>query len=152
MARDPEHILSACGILTPQSYRWLGHPRPVIGLYPGLADKYVPPGENLAMSRTFLNQFVKADGNYLMTDFRTPCWVHSTKKQWWSQLTTYILDHFSGKLKRLGFYEVVGATCHGIQVSLPNFYAIIYLYCPSTGIFFIPVGSWDWLYTRCEKY
>ena len=64
MARDPEHILSACGILTPQSYRWLGHPRPVIGLYLGLADKYVPPGENLAMSRTFLNQFVKADGNY----------------------------------------------------------------------------------------
>ena len=137
MARDPEHILSACGILTPQSYRWLGHPRPVIGLYPGLADKYVPPGENLAMSRTFLNQFVKADGNYLMTDFRTPCWVHSTKKQWWSQLTTYILDHFSGKLKRLGFYEVVGATwpwntsqlakllCHHIPI-LPIHRDILY--------------------------
>jgi len=40
----------------------------LIGLYPGLG-KDVPIGENPAMARTFLNQFVKIDENYLAIDF-----------------------------------------------------------------------------------
>ena len=76
-----------------------------------------------------------------MTDFRTPVWVHSTKKQWWSQLTNYILDQFSGELERLGLYEAVRGTCHGIEVSVPNFYIILELYSPSTRTFFTSVGE-----------
>ena len=59
------------GILTSQGYSRSGPPRPVIGLYPSLVGKDVLVGENLAMARMFLNMFVKADGNYPATDFRT---------------------------------------------------------------------------------
>jgi len=51
--------------------------------------------------RTFLNQFVKADSNYSTTDFRTPGWAYSTKKQWWSQLTNYVLNQLNDELGRL---------------------------------------------------
>jgi len=86
------------GILTAQSHNRSGPPQLVIGLYPGLFGKDVLAGENPMMAWTFLNQFIKADSNYPVTDFRTPGWVHSTKKQWWSQLTSYVLDQFSSKL------------------------------------------------------
>jgi len=111
----------------------------VIGFYPGLVDKDVPGGENPAMARTFLNQLVKVEGNYSVRDFKTPGWVHSTKKQWWSQLTNYVLNEFSDELKRLRLYEAVRSTCNEMEISVPNFYAILELYCPFTGIFFTPI-------------
>jgi len=124
------------GILTAQEYNRSGPPRPVIDLYPSFIGKDIPVGENPSMARTFLNQFVKDHKNYLATDFRTPGWAHSMKKQWWSLLTDYILDQFSGELERLGLYEAIRATCYGMEVSMPNFYAILELYCPSTETFF----------------
>jgi len=86
---DTVHV----AILTTQGYNQSGPPRHVIGLSSSLIDKDVSVGENPAMAQTFLNQFVKSNGNYPMTDFRTPSWVHSSKKQWWSQLTNYVLYH-----------------------------------------------------------
>ena len=82
-----------------------------------------------------------ADDNYPVINFRTPSWVHSTKKKWWSQSTNYILNQFNGELKKLGLYEAIRATCYGKEVSVPTFYAILKLYCPSTGTFFTPVGE-----------
>ena len=82
----------------------------MIGLHLSLDGKDVPTGKNPTIAQNFLNQFIKVDGNYLATDFRTPGWVYSTKKQWQNQLTAYILEQFSGELKRLGVYEAVRAT------------------------------------------
>jgi len=70
------------GILTSPGYNRSGHPRPVIGLDPSLVSRDVPARENPVMVRTFLNLFIKANGNYTATNFRTLCWDHSTKKQW----------------------------------------------------------------------
>ena len=66
------------GIITIQGYNQSGPL--VIGLYLDLIGKDVLTGENLMMARTFLNQFVKDDKNYLVIDFKTPCWVHSMKE------------------------------------------------------------------------
>ena len=88
------------------------------------------------MAGTFLNQFVKAGGNYLATDFRMPSWVHSFLKQWWNRLTMYVLEKFEDELKHLGLYEAVQATCYRIEVNVPNFYSIFELYHPLTGMFF----------------
>jgi len=42
---------------------------------------------------------------------------------------------------RLGLHETIRATCHGIEISVPNFYAIFELYCPALGTFFTPVDD-----------
>ena len=39
--------------------------------------------------------------------------------------TLYVLDIFKVDLKRFGLYEVVRATCFGINISIPTFYAIM---------------------------
>lgn len=70
-----------------------------------------------------------------------PGWIHSFLKQWWIHLTAYLLEQFEDELKRLGLYEAVRATCYGIEVSIPNFYSIFELYCPSIGTFFTPIGE-----------
>ena len=93
------------------------------------------------MAQTLLNQFVKTNGNYPTTDFRTLGWVHYTKKQWWSSPILYILEYFGEDLKRLGLHEVVRTTCYGMKVSMPNFYTIFELYYPAFGTFFTPIGE-----------
>jgi len=75
---DSVHV----GILMLLGYNFLGPSRPVIGLDPSLISKDVLAAENPMMTQTFLNQFIKADGNYPTMDFRTNGLVHSTKKQW----------------------------------------------------------------------
>ena len=72
---DSVHV----GILTAQGYSQSGPLRLVIGLYPGLFSKDIPAGENPTMALTFLNQFVKTDGNYPAIDFRAPGWVHQQR-------------------------------------------------------------------------
>jgi len=52
-----------------------------------------------------------------------------------------VLDIFKVDLKRFGLYEVVRATCFGINISIPTFYAIIEMYYPASGTFFTPVGE-----------
>jgi len=100
-----------------------------------------PVGKNPAMVPTFFNQFIKADGNYPATYFRTPGWVHCTKKQWWSSLTMYVLEYFGKDLKQLGLHEAVRATCLGMEVSVRTFYVILELYCPTLRSFFTPVSE-----------
>jgi len=56
-------------------------------------------------------------------------------------LTNYVLDQFSGELERLGLYEAIRATYCRMEVSVPNFYAILELYYPSTRTFFTLVGE-----------
>ena len=77
--------------------------------------------------------------NYLTTGFRTLGWVHSAKRQWWSQLINYVLDQFCDKLERLGLYEARRDTCYRMKISMPNFYTILELYCSSTETFLTPV-------------
>ena len=93
------------------------------------------------MAQTFLNQFIKVQGNYPMRDFRAPGWVHPSQKPWWRDLALYVLEHFEVELMRIRLHEAVRATCHGIKISVPNFFAIFELYCPDLGTFFTPVGE-----------
>jgi len=51
------------------------------------------------------------------------------------------LERFDADLRKLGLHEAVRATCLGIEISMPNFFAIFELYCSSLGIFFTPVGE-----------
>jgi len=92
------------------------------------------------MAQTFGNQFFSVNGNYLVTDFRTPSWIHPPKA-WWRDLTLYVLAHFEEDLERLGLHEAVRAACYDIQMSVGNFYATFELYCPATGTFFTPVDE-----------
>ena len=93
------------------------------------------------MAQTFINQFIKVHDNYPAIDFRAPGRVHPAQKPWWKDSTLYILEHFEEDLKRLRLYEAVRATCYGIEVTVPNFYAIFELYYPASGTFFTPVSE-----------
>ena len=53
----------------------------------------------------------------------------------------YVLNIFEVDLKGLEPYKVVRATCFGINISVPTFYAIMEMYCPASGTFFTPVGE-----------
>ena len=53
----------------------------------------------------------------------------------------YILEYFDADLRKLGLREAVRATCHVIEISVPNFFAIFKLYCPVSGTFFTPVSE-----------
>ena len=53
----------------------------------------------------------------------------------------YVLEAFEEELKRLGLYEAIRATCFGINISVPTFYAILELNCLASGTFFTPVGE-----------
>jgi len=128
------------GILTYNGFSRCGPPRSVIGLHPGNVSHDVPVGENPAQVPT-LNQFVKAEGHYPATDFRTPGWVSAFKQQWWSSLTLYVLEALKNDLKWLGLYEAVRATCFGISINMLTFYAIFEMYCPVSGTFFTPVDE-----------
>ena len=44
-------------------------------------------------------------------------------------------------MKKLKPYERVRATWYKIEVSVPNFYALLELYYPSFGMFFTPVSE-----------
>ena len=134
LARDPDHRFSARWHLEVSRLQPVGTSLACTRLASGNVGKDVLVRENPAMARTFLNLFIKAKGNYPTTDFRTLGWVHSTKKQWWSHLTLYVLEHFFVN-------EAVRATCYGIEVGVPNFYALLELYCSSFGTFFTPVGE-----------
>jgi len=69
--------------------------------------------ENPAIAQTFDNQFLKVSGNYLVTDFRAPGWIHPLKA-WWKNMTQYVLAYFGEDLKRLRLCEVVRVICYGI--------------------------------------
>ena len=75
------HRISACGVLTHNGFTRSGPPRSVIGLHPGNVGHEVLVGENSAKVPTFLNQFVKAEGDYPATDFQAPALVCSFKQQ-----------------------------------------------------------------------
>ena len=113
----------------------------MLGLHPGNVGLDIPVGENHAMAQTFINQFAKAHCNSLVTNFRTPGWVHPAQKLWWGDLTLYVLEHFDKDLKRLKLHEAIRATCYKIEVSVPNFYAIFELYFLTSGTFFTPIGD-----------
>ena len=53
----------------------------------------------------------------------------------------HVLEQFDAELMRIGLYEAVRAICHGIEISVPNFFAIFKLYYPASETFFTPVGE-----------
>ena len=59
-------------MVTAAGFPRAGGIRSVLGLHPGLVGKEVPTGETPAMAQTFLNYFVKAEGNHPARDFRAP--------------------------------------------------------------------------------
>ena len=48
-------------------------------------------------------------------------------------LGAYVLEHFEAELMKIGLHEAVRATCYGIEISVPNFFAIFELCCPAWG-------------------
>ena len=68
-------------ILTLNGFSRCGPPQGLLALYPGNVRQDALARKNPAMVSTFLNQFVKADGNYPATDFRMSGRVHCTRKQ-----------------------------------------------------------------------
>ena len=111
----------------PNGYNHSGSPSVVLGLHPRRIGQDVPVRENLVMAQMFLNLFIKVQGNYPATDFRPPDWVHPTQNPWWRDLTLFVLNHFDVDLKKLGLHKVVRTTCHGIEISVPNSFAIFEL-------------------------
>jgi len=122
--------------LTLHGFTHSGPLRSAIGLLPGNVNHEVPVGEIPAQVSTFLNQFMKAEGNYPTANFWIPGWVCSSKQAWWSGLTLYVLDVFESDLQQLGLYEAVRVTYFGIYISIPTFYAIIEMHCLASGTFF----------------
>ena len=53
----------------------------------------------------------------------------------------YVLEYFVEDLKQLGLHEAVRATCFSMEVSVPNFYTILELFCLASGTFFTSVGE-----------
>jgi len=53
----------------------------------------------------------------------------------------YVLEFFDDDSKWLGLHEVVKDTCFRMETSVPNFFAILELYCLASGTFFILVGE-----------
>ena len=117
-----------------------GPPTYVTGLQPHLVGE-ITTGEMPSTTATFINSFVKAGGNYLASDFRAPSWVHYNPNQWWSKMTSFVLDKFESVLKRFELYNAVWAMRHGMNINIPNFYAIFERYFPHTGTFSTPVGD-----------
>ena len=93
------------------------------------------------MAQTFLNQFIRVQGNYPARDFRASGWVHLAQKPWWRDLVLYVLEYFEEEWIKIRLYEVVRATCYGIEINVPNFFTIFELYCPAMGTFFNLVGE-----------
>ena len=53
----------------------------------------------------------------------------------------YVLETFEEDLKQLGLHKTIRATCLGINIRVPTFYAILELYCLALGTFFTPIGE-----------
>ena len=52
-----------------------------------------------------------------------------------------MLEVFNTDLKRLGLHEAIRATCFGINISIPTFYAILEMYRLVSGMFFTPISE-----------
>jgi len=116
------------GMFTAVGFPYSVSTQPVLCLHPGLVEKEVPTGETPTMAWTFLNYFVKVEGNYPAKDFRHPdgstCRRSSGGARSW-------ITHWRNL--RLNW-------C-GIEISSSNFFAILELYCPWTGTIFTPKGE-----------
>ena len=109
------------GALTLHGFTQSGPPRSVIGLRLGNVNREEPVGDIPA--RALLEPVCKGGRQLSSCRFQTLGRVCFSKQAWWSSLT--LLDIFEVDLKRLGLHEVVRATCLGINISIPTFYAIM---------------------------
>jgi len=48
----------------------------------------------------------------------------------------YVLEVFDTDLRQLQLYEAIRATCFKINISISNFYAILEMHYPTSGMFF----------------
>ena len=110
-------------------YNRCGSPRVVLDMHHGRIGQDLIVEENPVMTQTFLNQFIKVQGNYPARDFRALGWIHLAQKLWWRDLALYVLEYLQAELMRIGLHEAVRDTCHGIEISVPNFFTIFELYC-----------------------
>ena len=100
----------------------------------------LPVGEIPKLGTTFLNAFMKAEGDFLV-EFRAPGWVHSTEKYWWRRMVSFILTDLGDLLEHVGLYPTVRAVQYGIPPSSQNFFGVLERYNSLTGTFFTPVGE-----------
>ena len=126
-----------------------GHGREVVGLQPGLVISEYLTGETPQQVTTFIYQFMVVKGNFLLGEFRTIGWIHSTKKQWWSRIVSFALALFEVLLWQVGLYGAVRAIMHGILQSNHHFYTILERYNPETCTFFTPVREMGFTLMRC---
>jgi len=107
-------------ILTLNGYNRCRSPRAVFVLHPERIGQDILVRENLVMAQTFLNQFIKVQGNYPAKDFRASGWVDPAQKSWWRDLMLYVLKYFDADLRKLRLHEAVRVTYHGIEISVPT--------------------------------
>jgi len=110
----------------------------VFGLFPGLVRSEYPKGETPQLGTTFINQFMKVRGHFLV-DFCPLGWVHSSNRSWWGRMVGFVLAEFGALLQQVGLYHSVRAVQYGLPQSSHNFYGILDHYNPLTGTFFTPV-------------
>ena len=103
----------------------VGHGKDVFGLYPGLIRAEYPTGEAPQLATTFINQFLKVNGDF-PTDFCPLGWVHFTDKSWWGRMVGFVLIKLGGLLKQVVLYHAVRAVQYGLLQS-SHFYGVLEL-------------------------
>ena len=90
-----------------------GHGKDVFGLFPGLVRPEYPKGETPQLGATFINQFLKVRGDFLV-DFRPLGWVHSSKKSWWGRMIGFVLVKLGALLQQVRLYHSVRVVQYGL--------------------------------------
>ena len=56
-------------------------------------------------------------------------------------MTNFVVTHYETVLIRYELYDAVKATNLGLDINIPNFFAILERYNPYNGTFFTPAGE-----------
>ena len=79
----------------------------MVGLQPDLLRSEYPTGETPKQAGIFINQFIAAGGDFPKGEFRALGWIHSSGKQWWSRMVSFVLEELQGVLVHSGLYTTV---------------------------------------------
>lgn len=73
----------------------------------------------------FLNRFMTIKEQYPPQNFRTPGWIHSTNKMWWSMIVRLMMSTFEAILEDLGLYGVTRNVQFGLSKSFYHLFSIL---------------------------
>lgn len=85
-------------------------PSHVTGLLSGVMFIDILVGKSFNMARTFWNELVRSNCNYLDENSRAPSWVHAGNKDWWALLTGFVIATFEKELTDIRLFGAIKAT------------------------------------------